>query len=623
MTRRYAPPDLHSERDYSIVSVAYKTVETFEGITGRKLWLKNGTDAKTNGNLIEVPLKHPDMYRLVEHQLAHVLFKTDGIARRQFMEAYADQVSTYASAAGVDADEFKPLIEEVIELIVGVLETERVLGLWGLIYEGSETLIRENRKTEAMSMWAATEATLGSYFIALANGVDLAGDEDAAQFERFRPLLTEALLHVQHRGFDATLITAKWLISKLVDEILKNLPPPGPASAGSGPGGTPPKSEADQKLEQRTQALQELVESMDERPQKAPDDDSVKPSDFASSRDRAQAQATVNDALNAPMKDQGKFEDALNHSKAEMEEIVEKVRNHVRRAHDSDEWLRKDAHAKVVIRDVTHADVKTEVTISPEDRDVITRLRTQFIRVMGKKQFELEDIGSEIDVLAYIERKLTGIPGPVFRGERTGRGFRGLLLLDRSGSMKGANTRNAERAARVINRALRFPFVTTETWGFQSLEGGQLDLTRYAPDVEVFDTERSGVGGATPLHIAIRVATRHLERVQDKRHIFVVTDGAPTWVTRDGKHVKRMALMKNVRENIVEARSKGINVVGVMIRERGGMGSQLYDDTRVSDAEMRFMFGRQKSWRVVNSKTFGRDLVGLVSSAFVEYLKYG
>jgi hypothetical protein len=90
----------------------------------------------------------------------------------------------------------------------------------------------------------------------------------------------------------------------------------------------------------------------------------------------------------------------------------------------------------------------------------------------------------------------------------------------------------------------------------------------------------------------------------------VVTDGSPVWGTKDGKNVPRGVLMRQVRENVLAARAKGINVIGVMIA------------SDVTEAEMRFMFGSAKHWRIVSDKTFSRDLVRLVATSFVEYLKF-
>lgn len=56
-------------------SVAYKTVETFSGLTKTKLWLKDASPPSTDGHEIKVPFAHPEMYRLVEHELSHVLFR--------------------------------------------------------------------------------------------------------------------------------------------------------------------------------------------------------------------------------------------------------------------------------------------------------------------------------------------------------------------------------------------------------------------------------------------------------------------------------------------------------------------------------------------------------------------
>jgi len=204
---------------------------------------------------------------------------------------------------------------------------------------------------------------------------------------------------------------------------------------------------------------------------------------------------------------------------------------------------------------------------------------------------------------------MTGEPLPVFRVDSFGRGFKTVVLVDRSISMKGKRTAQAERACRIISRALDFPFVARTVWGFQSWKDGEVDITRFKAGQEVFESEAAAVGGHTPLHTAIRVALRELEDGTDKKHLFVISDGFPVFARRDGAHFGTQTLMAFVRSNVMTARSKGIGVTGVMIGHD------------IKPKGMSFMFGSSKFWRIMGEDSFGNDLVQLVTGAFVEYLR--
>lgn len=588
-----APPQLESsERRYSIVAVAYKTVEMFEGLTNSKLWLKNNVDgeATTNGHLISVPFRHPEMYQLVEYQLAHVLFKSDATARLQFAVEYTRKVEVSAKNQGFNIDNAS--IRALIDGVVGTLEAERVLSLWGLVYEGSVAILRRMRMREAEALLPQYETSLTAYFVLVATGIVV---PEPPKFSGVAVLFERALEMVRFRGFDATLVTAKWLVAQLVSKLMERQ-------------GLP-----DTGAESRSAALKDLVESAGDPTKGGPNENDFEQSSFDNRTQKNASWELVEKALSSSVKNDQALEATLDQSRAEMTALVEKARSRASPAKEPDEWLRKDAMAKVVFRDILAEDIGDEVVLlSDTDREAVARLRAQFVRVIGKNKTSLEDMGSEIDIPAYIERRLTGMPLPVFRTDVRGRGFSALMLMDRSGSMKvEQKTENAQRAVRVINRALRFPFVTTQTWGFQSLESGQLDLTRYANGLEVFDTPKSNVGGVTPLHLAIRVATRQLVRSSDKKHLFVVTDGRPVWRSREGRDFSTDQLFQYTREAVILARQRGVNVIGVLI------------GTEVTEAEMRFMFGPQKFWRRMSAKTFGRDLVRLVTESFIAYLAAG
>jgi hypothetical protein len=257
--------------------------------------------------------------------------------------------------------------------------------------------------------------------------------------------------------------------------------------------------------------------------------------------------------------------------------------------------------------------------LSLEDQEAVKRLRATFFRVMGRRRSQLEDVGVSLDVPSYIERRLTHNPIPIFRTNGTGRGFKALVLIDRSSSMQGTRTKQAERACRVISRALRFPFVESHIWGFQALDAGQVDITRFEPGMEVFTTARSKVGGYTPLHTAIRVAVRFMEDGTEAKQLFVISDGFPTFVSKGRKAYNTKQLMSFVRAEVRRARQHGVSVTGVMIGKETQRGVR----SEVRPRSMSWMFGSPKHWHLMAGRKLGNDLVRLVSRSFTEYLKSG
>jgi len=705
--------ELDAVRAYhNIKSVAYKTVDMFAGITKRRLWLKNGNEAKTDGNEIRVPFVHEDFYRLVERQLAHILFRSDAKAKQVFVRDYSTKVGSVAKKMGVELD--VAYLQAAVDHIITVLEKRRVTSLWRLLYPGSYDLMREmDREAIEEVMPLAHEALLP--FITC-----LEGDAAAVppgEMDRFRPYIEEAFRKVYKRGFSATLSISKWLVMQLVNEIirdLKDLPPPPPPVGGpegsqglpgegastdgseggdddsdcdtpkkgkgpgqdtdsddpdqnssSGPqnasgggseddsegedaddgGGSEGDSEGDSEEdseedgegegdgggepwnpdpppatgEERTQALKELVSLLGSPPPQV--QDSVRESRFTKGRSSPKAQATASQALKSDVNDADKFEDGLDNSEQEMSDIIEQAMAALRQSRDHDEWLQKDAMAKISF--VDKEDDETRSPLSFEDHQTVHRLRAMFYRVLGKRKNVLDEAGTEIDIQAYIERRMTGVPIPCFRGEGVGQGFKSLLLLDRSGSMHGDKTTQCERAGRIIRRALDFPFVDTRVWGFSSSEPGQISLIRHHPrkDVVLKEGER-GSGGMTPLHVAIRLGVRELERGSESKQLFVLTDGFPTHRKRDGKTFGKRQLMQFIREEVQRARTRGINVTGILIGTRGGWmvpDDQLHYD--MSDKELAFMFGPKRNWRTVDPDRIGNDLVQAVARSFVDFLK--
>jgi hypothetical protein len=653
--------ELQVETPYSIKAMCYKTVEVFAGIVERKLWLKDAGAGMpcTDGYLIHVPFAHPRSYQYTEHEISHVLFKSDGLARMQFIQDYAAKVVSVAPSVANGERTLRKAMTD----ITGILDDERVISLWGLLYGGSEAIMRRMKHQESEPHLEDAHDDLLTLFYCLAGG----HETPPGRLDRYKPYMLEALRKVRYRDYLGVLVAAKWLINMLVGEMIreakKQPPPVGPkwtisnligaqgTSPGMSPSSTPepakdsapretgqvvpeapgaaqkgssptpkveewrpPKVEA--PVAEREKALKSLLGDLGVAPKPKKntpqfDIDDVQPSKFKNVQDRAFATRVVNAALNADMKDPDVMEKALSASAAHMQQIVDKARQATRNVVNEDDRIRQDALAKVVFHDESLAPLaNTHVEIPEEDRHTTQRLRAGFVRVMGRRVNTLDDSGTTIDIPAVIERSMTMEAIPVFRSDGKGRGFKALILIDRSSSMEGARTQQAERGCRIISRALKFPFVHSAVWGFQSWEDGQVDITRFAPGMETFTTDSSRVGGKTPLHTAIRVAVRHLEAGTERKQLFVISDGFPCYARKGGDRFATKTLMGFVRGEVQRARSHGIGVTGVMI------GRDVKPDG------MSFMFGSEKHWRVLG-QAFGNDLVHLVTRSFIDYLRSG
>jgi len=618
-------------------AIFFKTVDTFAGITRRRLWLKDsGPDgaANTDGHAINVPFNDPQAYQFVEHEIAHILFQSDSLARGKFVSEYTSKVVEVTAKAGVSIDSAK--FSQQMSAMVNILEDHRINSLWGLLYPGSYMgMVEANKKDSEEHALPEADKSLLMYMLCVQSGIDPGTD----RFKRFLPYFLEAFRKVERRGFGATLLASKWLVTQLVSELVrvkkKQSSPQAPQATsgynptacaspvGNGGGGNDASDPQDDTgwypapvqsdLQTRAQALKDLSDMSGEED---PFND-VKDPQFPSKKDLQDAEDLAKQMTGLDVNSQDKMEDFMGDSSDKMQEIVDAARNAMRQSMKEDDWVKKEAMAKVVFKDIKKATVPADSR--DEDRTAIRRLRAQFFRVMGKTKSSLAEAGSEIDIPAYIEGLATNDWKPCFKHEVRGQGFKGVVLLDRSGSMMGSRTEQSERACRIISQATRFPFVDLAVWGFKSSTSGQVDIDRYDRMTDSFSSDENSVEGTTPLHIATRLGVRYLEQGNEAKHLFIITDGFPVYCRRDGKDYPTWQLMMYVRDEVLAARKNGIGVSCLFIGD--GSGDCAHFD--VTPKQMHFMFGHQKSWRMVTQERLGSDIVQLVSTGFVDFLRRG
>lgn len=645
------------EQVSAIVAAAFKTVDTFSGLTGKRLWLKNSQEgAYTDGWEIGAPFKNSHFYQMVEHEISHILFKSNFKAKEQFSSEYAAQIQKAVESQGKQlAPETLKGLRNTLGMLINILEDHRVNSLWALLYPGSYTILQEYSQSilSKKDSLARAHTNLLTYFLLVAYNVP---NIPAGQLDRLRPAFVAALKRVERKGPASTLVICKWLVTQVVSELiraLQNAPPPPDAgtaqikvdiqlqkslksdsgdaedsgSDAEGDGDSsddssmddgewepPPVSATPQERIGALSRLIELSQSGDGAPSKGEERITKMLEDVRTSRNPAdekrEADAMVKAALETDVNRKDATDLLLARSEQHMQGIVESVEMQLRKQRQltEDEWIARDAHAKVIFKDVT--DYKKPPPLNGEDARTARLLKERFNRVHQRMTKRLTDAGTEVDVEAYIRSLASDSPDPVFKEDVPGRGFKTLILVDRSSSMSGLPSMQVERATRILKNALKQPNIAVHVWGFQS-NGPEVRITRIDSKTDIQTCEAMPVRGETPLHIAVRTAVNWLSDGTEKKQLIVLTDGVPVFSTSSGRSYGEKQLVDMVGKECNRARKQGINVTAVGI----GHG--------VTDEAMKKMFGERKYWTQVSAGGLNKHLLSVIGSSFLNYFKHG
>lgn len=630
----------HEDPSVSL-EVYIQTVQTFSGIVGRNLVLRRGPGFKTNGTVIEVNPAHEVGYHILEHEIAHILFKSDAAARETFVGMYVGTVKGAFVKARKSFNE--PMFRQFLYAVIGNLEDRRVNSLWSDLYPGSAKILRDWMRKDMSKArgTAALPQLLSERQVDLIRGK--ASDKERAIGELF----STAYRMVDRRGFAATLIASRWLVTQLVTFFVAPDAPPQPPprdSRSGGGGGGAENDDADDDLDaddldsgddsgsgsssskasqskqssasaasgqQRIEAMGALLDALARTSYTSSTD--VAANDFeetglTSKASEALATRLAKDILSGIVEES---EQACEATSQAMQDIVNEVRDQLglNVPLEHDDWLRRDLKASIVFTDIAQANTHA-VVLSAEQRITVQRLRAHFMRVIGSQAIALESVGTDIDVRAYIDRRVTKEPLPFFKAETNGRGFEALIVLDRSGSMRGQHHNEVNKACQMLAEALNFPFVKLRVWGFNSPDNGVVRISRFARGSKGFASENSSSSGRTPLHVATQLAIRELLRGKGVRHLFMLTDGCPDFSALNGGIYSPSAMRDMTRKAVVQGKRVGVNTTGVVL------GSS------VTDADMTSMFVSERQWaRFDDAERFCADLFNLVLSNFGAYLR--
>jgi len=563
------------------LEAAEQTVASFAGLLGTPLLLKDAKVPCNLDNQLHVPFKDSRLYCLVERQLAHFVFGSDPAAQDAFIEQFISRTADVTGRTKYSARDLSEFRSK-LPTIIGILETRRVLSLWELLYEESADQIRQLLRGHLR----VDESSLMDAFAALS--VDK--DRDLAAFERFVPLFREALRRVERRSFAATLVVARWLISQLVQQLH-------PAGAST---------------EERLTALLDLSILFGEPltpVQKV----------FANYGGESGDATIGEEAFEFDTRDTDALEAALAASERRAQDLLRAA--HVPTAAPPEPLSEPTTFITRTV-DI-HVDGPSLLAYAADPADTLAarQIQQELLRLGQRKRVALDEVGVELDTSALLERLVGGSAVPCFRQDGRTREVHAVLLVDRSTSMLFDNrVVEAERAVRVLVRALRVPGVRFQVWGFQAPEDGVVAITRFHSARPSLHTKTSPVLGGTPLHVAIDLAVDDLEPLSGSRYIFCVTDGAPDFAGVAGYKPRPQLLRSAVRARIDRAARAGMGFLSLILGSPSETGSVAYE---VSVDEADEIFGDRSRYRFVPCSTLMRSLVEAVASSVRQHVRLG
>jgi len=530
-----------------------------------------------------VPFDSVHVYELTEHELSHLVFKSDAHVREEFVTTYVAALDVASTEHGVPFDKVQARL--AIGALVGVLDDARVLSLWSVRYPGSAARIRALWRSEVPAGVVGRLAfDAGALLYVRALGLGLGADLPLTQ------AADAAVARVQGRGFPAVLVAAREYLKAAVLAL-------GKLAAGA----------ADKD---RLAAAESVLGQVDLTALPA---DDVQPSKDRPSAEINEAAETAQEALRADVGEldgEGPLENGpIAKADAAMRETQMRIEIPKPRDKTENEHIREMAGESIAF-------VRSPQTGAPdmsdEDAQTAEHLRSMFVREMGRRREMLDEYGTAPDLNAWLQRRITHADAPIFRGHEVARGFNALVLLDLSLSMlQEGKFVSAERACRITAKALRFPFVDFGVWGFSG-QNGVVHITRFSPLDERFD--KDSVTGTTPTHVALRAARTQLGPKTGNKHIFLVTDGVPVF-ERAKEDVQGAAeLIPIVRAEVDTARRAGIQVMSLVIDSRRG-GVALSPEATLA------MLGDPRTWRRTFADGFAGALVDLISSTFLRHLR--
>lgn len=626
----------------------YKTLEIFSDVVGKSLRLEfvDQKTSTTDGWHVRLPLpeKPPyfvktqrDLYTLEEHEIAHIVCKTDLNNKIRIRKEF-------------------PSIPDIAGSVFDILEDYRIENIWGQLYAGSKECFKKLRSRLPQDVSNPLQA-----LFVTANGYP---DVAYAKFPDFTKFVLEELRNLESAGPQATYVVAKRIVSKIKSDVEKQvrnkkqeqqkaeLTQKEDSSSTipvglTGDGLTGSLGKVDKNPEKQEKKLPERdsldgvqrseksngssgsVEGKKDEEQDSDEQskDSAVPPKFDTLTEKEVEKEVLEQILstgkgleNACCEASGECktrsvnvenksdEELLLESEKFAEELIDDV---VRKLHVEEQ--KNPPEDRGIIGTVVKKDVFGEVGNAESDLSTVMSLRRVFAKVKGRERLLESEEGSLIDIDNYIQKKAGQSSVPIFQEEATGLGLNIAIVLDVSGSMTRSIKQAKDMLATIYDSVVGIPNVEIKIFAY----AGNKENSYSTPVVEV-SRERletlypQASWTYTHTHVAVQYVANYLQGKGGKRLLVLITDGLPV-----SKNIELSRMQWLTSLAVANARKKAIAVYTIFV-ESLISGNILGVNT---EDRLTYMFGKSNTWtKVADFESAGKVLTNVVARKIVGVL---
>jgi len=211
------------------------------------------------------------------------------------------------------------------------------------------------------------------------------------------------------------------------------------------------------------------------------------------------------------------------------------------------------------------------------DKQLVHKLTSKFKQLKGKQIVTLEEEGSEIDIQACIDSRIT-FNQHVFKNEEKDQGLTFYIVVDQSGSMRTRIRHAVNIVATLYKSVEQVKEIKIKCLGFSGYDL-KLFTTRVNKLKDVGKLCNSD--NTTPTHYAIREAIEDMKKITGQKFLIVITDGQP-----NSDHPIGSRVYEYNKYLINKVRKMNIGVFGIGIQNYEASMDQIFGNDYVSCSDM-------------------------------------
>jgi nitric oxide reductase activation protein len=512
--------------------------ETFSKILGKEFDLVDAPCGSTDCNtFFRVPLMDPEAYVILEHEISHPFSETD----LDLTEAFRDKaVEGLLLRAGMvvsqpEAKPYKQKLDGLFHHLWNVLEDWRCCSVWGELYPGGASLLRQRWKDIAKwDMEEQAKKDLITYLGRLAAGTDT--PDAPPEFQACAPHMLKARSRVELVDNKACLALTSKLVEDIADELLKQYPPDQPQT---------PRQSQMSKLQLIAQACGN--EGDEGKGHGDPEDNPLGGKDLQkeidpatnspkSKRINAKQMLEIRKLIAASDKEEeGDGEDGDEEAKKsplqklidagtkKMFAKIQAAKQELGKAKKGRKKGEEDILLQAAKVSGIRASIVTPAKKLPRPTTGAAHMRKYLENVKMRRELRPSWEGVDLDMDAFIQAKIAKKlhETRLFKEERRYGGIDLLLLIDVSGSMHGHGMDMVEQAIANVAFACAGLNVRLKVWAFSSelFFFSKVGSPKEVPNMTM---------AMTSMVQALDAAWEWARTSKSDRAVLMITDGYPT-----------------------------------------------------------------------------------------------